>query len=175
MKRPPLPSARVLRAMLVLLLVVLLLQISLFVVPKGDEPHIADAVVVLAGPGLRLEHGERLVDAGFATTLVIMSQTPENCSPDGPRRQICIKPRPSTTRGEARALGRLVELNGWSSVLVVAQNEQVVRARFRVERCLPGGVEVRVVAVRASAWESIKRVLYETVALPKALVLQRSC
>jgi uncharacterized SAM-binding protein YcdF (DUF218 family) len=149
-------------------------QVVLFVLPAGDAPTRADVVIVLAGPGERLERGEQLVAEGFADVLVVATETPENCSPDAPRVQICFEPDPPTTRGEAREIAALAREHGWNDVLVVAQNEQARRARIRLERCL-GEVDLTVVTVRATPVESAFRVVYESGALLKALVLEPSC
>jgi uncharacterized SAM-binding protein YcdF (DUF218 family) len=148
----------------------------LFVLPAGDAPAPADAIVVLGGPGLRVEMGERLVAERWADILVLATDTPSNCRPDVPvRAQYCFHPDPDTTQGEARAVAGLGREYGWQRIVVVAQNEQVRRARLRLDRCLPAGVGVRMIGVRATLLASVWRAVYETGALPKALLLQRSC
>jgi uncharacterized SAM-binding protein YcdF (DUF218 family) len=171
-RRPPVAIAVALAVGGCLLVIA---QVALFLLPKGERPHPADAIVVLGGPGDRIERSEDLAREGFASTVVLMTPTPDNCEPDVDVRQLCLSPRPRTTQGEARAVGHLVRQNDWKRVLVVVQNEQVVRAGIRLDRCLPQDVEITMVAVRASALASLKRVVYETGALPKALLLQRGC
>lgn len=157
-------------------IVVLVLELWLFVLPAGDEPVPADAVVVLAGRGKRLERGQQLIFDGWAETLVLSSQAPENCAPDpGVPTQYCFDPDPSTTRGEARAVAELVREHGWRTLLVVAGNEQARRAALRLDRCLPDGVDVRIVTVRGSILGSLWQAVYETGALAKAALVQRSC
>lgn len=150
-------------------------QVVLFVLPAGDPPAPADAVVVLAGPGQRLERGEELVAQGWADTLVIATETPDSCGTDGGYEQLCFRPDPATTRGEARTAAELARAEGWDHLLLVTQNEQALRARLRVARCVDDTVSVDVVTVRASLAESIYRVFYETGALAKALVLEPGC
>lgn len=154
---------------------VVLVQVVLFVLPAGDPPRAADAVVVLAGPGQRLERGEELVAQGWADTLVIATETPESCTGDGPYTQVCFRPDPPTTRGEARAVADLARAERWDHLVVVAQNEQAHRARLRLARCVDDSVTVDVVTIRASFAESVSRTVYETGALAKALVVERGC
>jgi uncharacterized SAM-binding protein YcdF (DUF218 family) len=161
-------------SMVVLLLLGLLLGL-LLVLPAGDRPAQADAVVVLAGPGERIEAGEQLIRDGYADTLVIASTTPDNCRPDVPARQICFTPKPPTTRGEARFVARLADHQGWARLLVIAENGQARRARLRLARCLPDDVHVGMITVRASPLQSVRRAVHEAVAWPKALILERSC
>jgi uncharacterized SAM-binding protein YcdF (DUF218 family) len=155
--------------------VVVAVPVWLFLLPAGDDAHAADAVVVLGGPGPRIERAEQLVLDGFVDVVVLATDTPENCEPDVPTEQICFTPDPNTTRGEARAVARLAHERNWRDVLVVVQNEQAFRAEVRLRRCLPDRVEITPIAVRGSAAQSLYRMLYETVATPKALIFQRSC
>jgi uncharacterized SAM-binding protein YcdF (DUF218 family) len=170
------PRRRALTVALGVVLLLLAAQSLLFVLPAGDRPQPADAIVVLAGPGLRIERGEELARAGFAPEVLLMAQTAtEGCTVAAPARPYCVEPNPRTTQGEARAVARLAEEHGWRSLLVVVQNEQAVRARIRLDRCLDPDVDVRFVTVRGSLSESLLRTVYETGALPKALLLQRDC
>jgi hypothetical protein len=146
-----------------------------FLLPAGDAPRAADVIVVIAGPGPRIERGEDLVRAGFATEMVLMTPTPENCVPDVPVRQHCRNPVPATTRGEARATAALADERGWTSVLLVVQNEQALRAEMRFRRCLDAGVSVRTVTVRDGVAGSLERALYESGATAKALTTERGC
>jgi uncharacterized SAM-binding protein YcdF (DUF218 family) len=151
------------------------LQALLFLLPAGEDPHEADAVVVLGGPGPRIEKGEQLVGDGFVDIVVLATDTPGNCEPDVPAEQLCFSPEPDTTRGEARMVAGLAKDNGWDDLLLVVQNEQAFRAQLRLRRCLGADVRITPITVRGSRWESLYRTVYESLALPKALLFQRSC
>ncbi|MCW2715473.1 MAG: hypothetical protein JWN88_2520 [Frankiales bacterium] len=112
---------------------------------------------------------------GFVDVVVLATETPSSCLPDVPVEQICFTPSPSTTRGEARAVAELARQRGWDDVLVVVQNEQAFRAGIRLERCVDDGVRVTLVTVRAGPARSLARTGYEVLALPKAVLFERSC
>jgi uncharacterized SAM-binding protein YcdF (DUF218 family) len=170
------PGRRALAVVLGVVLLIVAAQTLLFVLPAGDRPQPADAIVVLAGPGPRIERGEELARARLAPEVLLMVQTATGgCTVAAPARPHCVEPNPRTTQGEARAVARLAEEHGWRSLLVVVQNEQAVRAEIRLDRCLDPEIEVRFITVRGNLGESLLRTVYESGALPKALLLQRDC
>ena len=156
---------------------VLLLGVQAVVVvwPKGGSPRQADAVVVLGAAGQRIERAEQLVVQGYVDVLVLSTPTPRRCTPEVPAEQVCFRPDPGTTRGEARAVADLARRRGWDDLLVVVQNEKALRVGLRLRRCLDADVDLTIVTVRAGAWRTLTRTVHESVALPTALLLQRSC
>lgn len=163
------------RSALAVLLATGVLASVLFVLPAGGAPHRADAVLVLGGAGPRIERAEQLARDGYVEMTVIATQSPEVCDPEVPTEQVCITPVPATTRGEARAMAELTRERGWDDVLVVVQNEQVFRAALRLRRCFDDDVAITFISVRAGPWSSATRTVHESLALPKALLWERSC
>lgn len=154
------------------------LSYELFGDPTIDGPGQADAVVMLAGGGRRLERVVDLVNVGVTDTVVLASAwTPPVWSarpcnsgpspfPDG-TRILCFQPDPSTTRGEARFVADLADREGWDRVVVVASTDQVTRARMLFERCWDG--QLAFVDVDHSQPFPV-RVVYEWAAMAKAVV-----
>jgi uncharacterized SAM-binding protein YcdF (DUF218 family) len=154
----------------------------LFVWPREDDPHRADAVVVLSGGRkFRLEKGLELVRDGVADTLVISDGRADGW-PEANRlcedgddgfRVVCFKPDPYSTQGEAEGVARLAREHGWRSVALVTSRFHVFRARMLFERCFPGevgavgaGYKLRYLPL-ALFWESGK--------LSYALTVDRDC
>jgi hypothetical protein len=50
----------------------------------------------------------------------------------------CFVPDPPTTKGEGQELRRLVDRNGWRTVIVVTFQPYISRARFILEHCFDG-------------------------------------
>lgn len=150
----------------------------LFVWPALDPPdglH-ADAILVLGGPGPRLQLAEELAREHSAPLMLVSVASVEwNC----PRVYLastvvqCFRPNPFSTQGEAQYAGQLARRHGWRSIIVVTSVPQATRARIRVERCFGG--TVKVVAAHPSLAEWAYGVLYEWGALAKALLWQTSC
>lgn len=125
------------------LVVWLLSSFALFYNPPLAEPQHADAVVVLGGASSeRLPVGRELVSDGLAPVLVLShTDTPGNadadelCQRPESERIICFRPDPVTTRGEARAIARLAENNGWETMLVVTSRYHAVRSHQHLGQC----------------------------------------
>ena len=149
----------------------------LFIWPvQGMPPHVS-AIVMLAGPGDRLDTALQLARARRAGMLVV-SRGHQGYGGPCPRKipgitLICFEPRPPTTQGEARYVGRLAKRYRWQSIVLVTIRAQDTRARIRVGRCFSGQIYVMTAPLPTSAWPY--EVAYEWGALFKALVLQRSC
>jgi uncharacterized SAM-binding protein YcdF (DUF218 family) len=164
-------------AALALLIVFGGITIALFARPTIDEPEHADAIVLLAGGGRRVDKAVALAEDGIADTVVLASKwvppvwskaacnTGRNPFPDEVRI-LCFDPDPSTTRGEARFVTDLAESQGWDSIVVVASTDQVTRARMLFERCWDG--ETAFVDVAHSQPLPI-RAVYEWAAMAKAM------
>jgi uncharacterized SAM-binding protein YcdF (DUF218 family) len=132
------------RAILLLVLAYLVAVVALFVVHHDDPPARADAIVVLAGAKSRLPEGERLFARGYAPTLVLSRAKPPSdeqirlCA----HTAVCFTAVPYSTRGEARAIGRIAAQHGWRSIDVVTSDFHVVRTRILVHRCYDGRARI---------------------------------
>ena len=149
----------------------------LFVWPVQGMPTHVSAIVMLAGPGDRLDTALRLADARRAPMLVVSRGHDGYGSPCPSKipdvMLICFDPSPATTRGEAEVVGRLAKRYRWRSVVLVTTRAQDTRARIRVRRCFSGQVYVVTVPESGSDWPYA--IAYEWGATFKALILQRSC
>lgn len=150
----------------------------LFLRPAEDAPGRVDAVVVLAGDSdRRVPRGRELVRAGVAGTLVLSREPSEKWARWRPLCRepavVCFDADPYSTQGEAEAVARLAERNGWRSLAVVTSRYHLFRARLVFERCFPG----RVAAVGARydrRWLPLILPL-ETAKLVRAVTVSRSC
>jgi uncharacterized SAM-binding protein YcdF (DUF218 family) len=171
---------------LVLVLVVLLVAawaavVARFVLwPVQDSPRRADAVVVLAGDHLRLGKALELMTRRVAPTLVISDglaagwrEANRLCRGEARFRVLCFRPRPYSTRGEARAVARMAAARGWRSVVVVTSTYHVTRARLLFDRCADASVRVTGSTYRRSLIPL--EVFLEPAKLVYALVLARRC
>lgn len=150
------------------------LEVTLFVIPPTDEPTPADAIVMFAGPGDRIDRAWELADLGYAPYVVVSIDDTSLCTPERPDiEQICLTPDPPTTRGEARAFAELARERGWDHLIAISTASQRVRAELRLSRCFDG--EVEYVTAPESFLDRAYRIVYENGALPKALLLQRDC
>lgn len=151
----------------------------MFIWPVQGMPAHVSAVVMLNGPGDRLDTAEDLAWQHRASFLVVSRPTPywghgSVCAPAIPHvKVICFVPNPATTQGEAEFVGRLAKKYGWTSLVLVSIAPQDSRARLRVERCFSGPVYVVTASLPLSAWPY--EITYEWAATVKALVFQRSC
>jgi len=142
-------------------------------------PRKVSAIVMLNGPGDRLNTALRLAWQRRAPFLVVSRGSPfyGHGSACAPRisgvKVICFDPSPATTRGEAEFAGRLARKYHWRSVVLVTTTPQDSRARLRMERCFTGPVYVVTAPMALASWPY--QILYEWGALIKALVFQRSC
>jgi uncharacterized SAM-binding protein YcdF (DUF218 family) len=154
------------------------LTARLFVWPPVNSPQKADAILVMAGDGPRVQNALALVREGYAPLLVVSGGIAYPRGLCGSTyygaRVICFVPQPYTTQGEAEFFGRLAEKDHLDSVIVVSGRAQTVRARLRLTRCFNGKVLMDP-APASSFWSGAYLVFYEWGALLKALTLQRSC
>ena len=119
------------------------LNLRLFVWPASSTPAHADAVVVLAGgDGERLDKGLELVRNGLAPNLVVSTPPDRLCTNDYTFEVYCFLPDPDDTRGEAEAVGRIAEQEGWHTLVLVTSEYHATRARLLLERCFEGTVDV---------------------------------
>jgi uncharacterized SAM-binding protein YcdF (DUF218 family) len=132
-------------AVVVVCLGLVALNLRLFVFPASSTPANADAVVVLAGgEGERLDRGLELVRDGVAPALVVSTGPDRLCGNRYEFEVICFLPDPDDTRGEAAAVGRIADSEGWQRLVLVTSDYHATRARILLERCFPGTVDVSV-------------------------------
>jgi uncharacterized SAM-binding protein YcdF (DUF218 family) len=148
--------------------------------PLQDSPRRADAVVVLSGDHLRLGKALELMTRRVAPTLVISDglapgwrEANRLCRKGARFRVVCFRPKPYSTRGEARAVARMAAARGWRSVVVVTSTYHVTRARLLFDRCVDARVRVTGSTYRRSLIPL--EVFLEPAKLVYALVVARRC
>ena len=155
------------------------LTARLFICPEQGMPAHVDVIVMLNGPGSRLDTALRLGWEQRAPVLVISRGSPywghgSICAPKMPQvTVICFDPFPATTRGEAEFAGRLARRYHWRSIALVTTTPQDTRARLRLERCFSGDVYVVTAPLPTRDWPYA--LVYEWGATIKAFFLQRAC
>jgi uncharacterized SAM-binding protein YcdF (DUF218 family) len=149
----------------------------LFIWPTRGMPTHVSAIVMLAGPGDRLQAALRLASEGRAPFLLVSRGNQGYggpCPPPVPRvRLICFDPNPASTRGEAEFAARLARKYHWHSIALVTSTAQDSRARQRMKNCFAGPVHVVTIGLPWSAWPG--QIAYEWAATIKMLAWQRGC
>ena len=151
----------------------------LFVWPPHGMPARVDAIVMLNGPGNRLDTALMLAWEHRAPVVVVSQSSPfwghgSVCAPKIPGVQvICFDPDPATTRGEAEFAARLAKRYHWHSIALVTTAPQDTRARLRMRRCFAGHVYAVNAPLITYEWPA--EVAYEWAATIKALFLQPGC
>jgi uncharacterized SAM-binding protein YcdF (DUF218 family) len=138
-------------------------------------PHVArvsgsaDAVVLLAGSSPdRLPVAVRLAREGSGVLVVSAAGGRTNapsralCHDPGDLVVLCFRPSPSTTRGEGRAIGRLVEEQNWTRITVVTSTYHLTRAALTIGRCTDAEVQMAEAEPGLSVGEWVTRVGHET-------------
>jgi len=131
---------------LVLVFIVLLGTVTarLFIWPAtGSMPANVDAIVVLGGPGDRVDYAMPLARENKAPYLVFSKGLgwlpPGICTEHvGSATVICFQPNPDTTQGESEAFAKLAKQYSWHSVALVTSQEQAWRQAL-VRPLLPLG------------------------------------
>ena len=145
--------------------------------PTAGMPTQVSAIVVLAGPGVRLPVALQLADDHRAPVLVVSQGYDGYGSPCPPRpagvQLICFDPNPPTTRGEAEYVGQLAKKYHWTSLIVVTSRPQATRARMLFERCFAGAVYSATGPLPIRSWPY--QIAYGWGALAKALLKDRTC
>jgi hypothetical protein len=150
-----------------------------FVWPQQGMPRHVDAIVMLNGPGDRLDTALDLAWTHRAGTIVISRGFRywghgSVCAPRIPRvKVICFDPDPATTRGEAEFAGRLAHQYHWRAIVLVAVAPQDIVARLRVGRCFSG--KIYLVNARMTVFEWLYEIPYEWGSTVKALSVQQTC
>lgn len=150
-----------------------------FIWPEQGMPSHVDAIVMLDGPGDRLDTALDLAFAHRAHVILISRPTwrwghGSVCAPKiWDVKVICFDPNPPTTRGEAEFAGRLAMRYHWHSIVIVAITPQDTVARLRVSRCFSGRIYVTNAPLSMYEWPY--EVGYYWGATIKALFFQRGC
>jgi uncharacterized SAM-binding protein YcdF (DUF218 family) len=159
-----------------------LLTFVWFVNPPTEEIETvqpADAVVVFVGSSERLETAVELMEQGVAPSLVIPNGSDlddaEDLCEEAPFQVFCPVTVDINTRGEAQAIGRIAEEQGWSSLIAVTSVYHVHRATFLLGRCYEGPVEVVTPSQDLDTDDWVEKIGHEWAGTLAALVLPRSC
>lgn len=118
-----------------------------FLFPPGDALVASDAVLVMAGAADgRHELGAQLIGEGISQNFVVSNSAgttdvvgSSHCR--GEKRPVsavgvwCMRSDPATTAGEAMAIGRLAEDEGWTSLTAITNRPHVRRVRTMFEQC----------------------------------------
>lgn len=168
---------RVVNVLAVGLVVFCAVTVWLFVWPPSGMPARVNAIVMLAGPGDRLDLALRLARERRAPFLVIsrgnMGYGSPCPKPVHEVKLICFEPVPASTRGEAEFTARLARKYNWRSVALVTNIAQDFRARQRMERCFNGHVYVVTAGIPLRSWPA--QIAYEWAATVKMYLLQPGC
>lgn len=154
-----------------------LITARVLVWPARGVPARVSAIVMLAGPGVRMPVALQLADEHRAPVLVVSRGHDGYGSPCPTRppgvKLICFDPNPPSTRGEAEYIGRLAKRYHWTSVAVVTSRPQATRAKMLVERCFSGAVYSATGPLPIQSWPY--QIVYGWGALAKALLVDRTC
>jgi len=149
----------------------------LLIWPAIGAPSRVDAIVMLAGPGVRIPEALALARAQRAPVLVVSQgwQGYGGPCPAAPAgiKLVCFDPDPGNTRGEAEYTGQLARRYHWTSIVLVTSRPQDTRARILFGRCFGGSVYVMTGHLPVGSWPY--QIAYGWGALLKALVVHTSC
>ena len=151
----------------------------IFVAPDLPPlPAHVDAIIELAGPGIRDAATMALVHQGLAPVVVQSTTQQEDgkhtCLPATPGVEVlCFNPKPGTTRGEAHYIAATAAQRHWKSIIIVTTPDHALRARLRVGRCFPGTVYVAESPLPWLYW--FRQIPYQWTASVKALAFQTAC
>lgn len=181
--RPKLLTKAVLSAVVAIGVLAAVLSYTWFINPTTESVEtvgIADAVVVFAGGGERIETAIELMERGVAPNLVI----PNGRSDDIEDRDLCDRasfqvfcPDSETidTMGEAQAIGRLAGERGWSSLIAVTSGYHVHRATHQLGLCHDGPVQVVASDRSIDRDDLVATMVHEWVGTIAAMTVQRAC
>ena len=149
-------------------------SLYLFVFVPSPQPRHADAIVVLSSSRSRYDLGTRLYRQGVAPTLVL--SLPAFAGPGGydcPKRAVCFRAHPYSTRGEAETVARLARAHGWQTIVVVTSRFHVRRASTLFHRCTRA--KLVFVPARAAFYAYFIYIPLEWAKLAVQLTAQRNC
>ncbi len=158
------------------------LTVVWFVNPSTQEVETvqpADAVVLFVGSPERLDTAIELMERGAAENLVIpngrtLDQAEFLCE-QAPFEVSCPETDEVTTQGEAQAIGRLAEEQGWSSLIAVTSTYHVHRATYLLARCHEGSVEAVTAPSDMDVEDWVDKIAHEWAGYLGAVVLQPAC
>jgi uncharacterized SAM-binding protein YcdF (DUF218 family) len=118
---------------------------------RVDALQTVDAIIVLGGEhDGRERYALELARGGLAATVVVSNPYPDDdkimkrvCQDSEEIEVICLRPFPSTTRGEAEMVRRLATQRSWQTILVVTWRYHLPRTRLIFRQCFspaPGAV-----------------------------------
>jgi uncharacterized SAM-binding protein YcdF (DUF218 family) len=133
-------------------LLLLLVAAQMFVNVDPLSLHRTDAVIMLGGAASERLPVARQFQEQFHIPVLVISHTDtvgnrvadEACNAAAfPNADvICFRPPDLDTRGEAEAISRLIEANGWRSVTVVTSSYHVTRAGRLIRQCTTADVQM---------------------------------
>ena len=147
--------------------------------PQQAMPAHVDAIVMLNGPGDRLDTALDLARAHRAPVIVISRGSRywghgSICAPKIPGvTVICFDPSPNTTRGEEEFASRLEKQYHWQSIALVAITPQDTPARIWAGRCFSGNTYMVNAPLSTSDWPY--EIAYQWGSTIKAFFSPRSC
>lgn len=118
-----------------------------FLFPPREAPVPSDAVLVIAGASDgRHELGAQLVEEGISPNFVVSNSSgtrdkvgSAHCRgkdrPDEAVEIWCMRAYPVTTAGEAMAMGKLAEEEGWATLTAVTNRPHTRRVRTMFQQC----------------------------------------
>lgn len=150
----------------------LLIAVQLFVNTDPLTTHRTDAVIMLGGAASERLPVARQAQADLGIPVLVLSRTDTvgNRVADAEcgaavfpnRTLVCFRPPELDTRGEARAIARLVELNGWNSVTVVTSRYHITRAGRLMSQCTDAEVQMVASHPELSPWQWLRRFVIES-------------
>lgn len=153
----------------------LILAVQLFVNTDPLSVRRTDAVIMLGGAASeRLPAAEQIQrDLGIPVLVLSRTDTLGNFAADQrcaaaafpSASLLCFRPPVLDTRGEARTIARLVELNGWESITVVTSNYHVTRAGRLIGQCTTADVQLVASHPDLNPGQWLRRFVIETAGL----------
>ncbi len=146
-------------------------------VPEDRAPS-ADAVIVHGGgSGERINQALGLIGNEAAPVLVVMygedidwvRGSEPLCGQTEPFEVLCPSPEPVTTVGEAQAIGELVAVHDWDSVIIVTTDYHVRRAKTLDQKCTDAEVYAVGGSNRIGTLKLAERILHEMAGMVQAL------
>ena len=153
--------------------------LPVYVRPHTDQLRHADAILVLGGPyERRYAFGLALASQGWAPNVVLSNpngtddqELTDYCATQHAGFELhCFVPDPPTTKGEGRALRSLASQYGWRTVIVVTFRPHISRARYILERCFDGALEMVASPANIPAPRWAFEYVYQTSAYVRAML-----
>ncbi len=150
----------------------LIIAVQLFANTDPLTVHRTDAVIMLGGAAAERLPAARRVQEQLDIPVLVLARTDTlgnriadaacGTAPFPNPELVCFRPPDLDTRGEARAISRLVELNGWTSVTVVTSSYHVTRAGRLMRQCTDADVQMVASHPDLSAGQWLRRFVIES-------------